>query len=408
MAKFDVRELNYITCGKKQNTFNIGYSYTDDGHIGEDIRDRPTLSTLRTTTLFGDIGEYSTMSQKFNSNKCSFYDIDNKMIIHNLYDVSKSLLKTTAKKYSSNLLAKSENIEMFVPPLKSDFINICQFENYAYGLTKMTNKAPVILSVIMNNKSNFDLTYHCSLSNDIIGTFLCPKPDEVQGMFRNISSYDELVLNAGSELSDAVISTIFNVKRDLKNVLHNYVIEIPEGKIYNEYYNGYIQCDMMVAKNHLNYAYSMDMDEFFNLSNCREYCNINVCGQQLYMTYRDNLDYESDYLDQYSGIKYIGAGEDVGYDKSISSYNMNAIRKPYGYQHVEVIYSWNRWDGSANAGHKSSMFSLKLIDTGLNESTIDEEAKIKLRENIQKNVRAIIESITPANCQLFDIYFEGK
>ena len=215
MAKFDVRELNYITCGKKQNTFNIGYSYTDDGHIAQDIKDRPILSTLRTTTFFGDIGEYSTMSQKFNSNKCSFYDINNKMIIHNLYDISKSLLKTTAKKYSSNLLIKRENIDMFVPPISSDFINICQFDDYAYGLTEMTNKAPVILSVVMNNRSNFDFTYHCNLSNDTIGTFLCPKPNEVWGTFNHITSYDELVLNAGLELSNAMISTIFNVKRDL-------------------------------------------------------------------------------------------------------------------------------------------------------------------------------------------------
>ena len=405
MAKFDVRELNYITCGKKQNTFNIGYSYTDDGHIGDDIQNRPILSTLRTTTFFGDIGEYSTMSQKFNSNKCSFYDIDNKMIVHNLYDTTKSLLKTTAKKYSSNLLAKRENIDMFAPPMSSDFINICQFENYAYGLTKMTNKAPVILSVVMNNRSNFDFTYHCSLSNDTIGTFLCPKPEEVWSTFNHITSYDELILNAGQELSNTIISTIFNVKRDLKNIQHNYVIEIPESKMYNEYYKGYIQCDMMVAKNHLDYSYSMNMDEMFNLSSCREYCDINVCGNQLYMTYRDNLDYKSD---AYGGVTYVDVDEDTGYDKSISVYNMTPVRKPYGYQHVEVIYSWNRWDGSANAGHKSSMFSLRLIDTGLNESTIDEEAKMKLRENIQKNVRAIIESITPANCQLFDIYFEGK
>ena len=36
----------------------------------------------------------------------------------------------------------------------------------------MTNKAPVILSVIMNNHSNFDFTYHCNLSNDTIGTYV--------------------------------------------------------------------------------------------------------------------------------------------------------------------------------------------------------------------------------------------
>ena len=44
-----------------------------------------------------------------------------------------------------------------------------------------------------------------------------------------------------------------------------------------------------------------------------------------------------------------------------------------------MIDSWNRFDGTANSGHKSSMFSLRLVDTGLNESSIPEDAKLKLR-----------------------------
>lgn len=391
MAKFDVRELNYITCGKKQNTFNIGYCYTDDGHIADNIRNRPILSTLYTTTLFGDIGEYSTMSQKFNSNKCSFYDINHKMIVHNLYDASKSLFRTTAKKYEEPF--KSSNIDMFLPQMSSDFIHICQFDGYAYGLTKMTNRCPTMLSVEFNDVGNFDITYHYNLTNDSIGTFLCPKPDEVMNQFNYVSSYDELVLEA-SELSDTAISSIFDVKRDLKNVLHNYIVEIPEAKSYNDYIKGYIQCDMMVAKNHLDYSYTMNMDELFNLSACREYCNIDVCGDQLYMTYRDNVDYTSNINSSTT-------------ESNVEQILMTRHRSPYGYQHVEVINSWNRWDGTT-AKHKSSMFSLRLIDTGLNESTIDEQAKIKLRENVQKNVKSIIENITPANCQLFNIYFEGK
>ena len=43
------------------------------------------------------------------------------------------------------------------------------------------------------------------------------------------------------------------------------------------------------------------------------------------------------------------------------------------------------------------MFSIKLVDTGLNESSIPEEAKIKLRQNIEHNVRSIIDKLIPAN-----------
>ena len=92
-----------------------------------------------------------------------------------------------------------------------------------------------------------------------------------------MSSYDDVILNS-MDLSNFAISTIFNVKRNLKNVQHNYIVEIPEGRINNEYTKGYIQCDMMVGKNHLDYSYTMNTDELYNLSLCREYCNINVCG----------------------------------------------------------------------------------------------------------------------------------
>lgn len=63
MAKFDIKALNYITSGPKQNTFNIEYRYTDDGMI----QSRPphVLSTLKQShvdTFFGDVGVSETMS----------------------------------------------------------------------------------------------------------------------------------------------------------------------------------------------------------------------------------------------------------------------------------------------------------------------------------------------------------
>jgi hypothetical protein len=54
------------------------------------------------------------------------------------------------------------------------------------------------------------------------------------------------------------------------------------------------------------------------------------------------------------------------------------------------------------------MFSIRLVDTGLNESTIPDEAKKKLRENVEHNVRQIIDNLIPAHTQLFKVYFDGK
>lgn len=81
----------------------------------------------------------------------------------------------------------------------------------------------------------------------------------------------------------------------------------------------------------------------------------------------------------------------------------------YSYQHVEVVNSVNHFDvgRSGNGRHKSSLFSVVLNNTGLNNSTIPEAVKTKLRKDISNNIRKIASKICPAHTQLFNVYFEG-
>ena len=400
MAKFDIREFNYITSGKAQNTFNVSFCYTDDGMIQDAVSKPPELSILHTKTFFGDIGEYQTMSQKNASNKLSFYDKDNKTIIHNLYEVSKTKLKSTSTKRIPAKYGATEKIDIFCPQISDDFIYIAQFSNYAYGLTKSTLAQPMMLSIQMNDMTTFDSTYHYVISNDTDMTFLSPKPQEICA---NVSSYTEII-DSNPELSNYLLSTVFRPKISIQGVYHNYVVEIPEGESYNDYMAGYIQADVVVAKNHLNNVYTLSADSNRQLSGCREYCNINVCGGQLYMTYIDNMNYQkvNGTTTKYNTVDANGT------KMMLSAFNVKKVLTPYTYQHIEVIDAWNRYDGQGAAKHKSSMFSLKLIDTGLNSSTINEAVKTKLRQNIMNNIRNVIDKIVPANTQLFNIYFEGK
>lgn len=395
MAKFDIYELNYITAGKTQNTFNVTYCYTNDGMIR--ARNKPAeLSVARTNTFFGDIGEYETMSDRYNSNKESFYDITHGIIVHNLYNINKTKIKTTAKKYSSSLTS-TEYQDIYIPYISSDFIHLCQFKSNAYGLTHEHKNNLQMPYINMNNASKFDTTYHSVISSDEIHTFLYPRPQELNS---SCSSYTGVVDIAG-ELSNCAISTIFQLGRDLRGIQYNYIVELPENSKHIDYTKGYILGDAIATKNHLNYQYSISADSDYNLSGCREYCNIDVCGNQLYLTYRDNVDYS---VGSISNVTYFDGTSKL----SVNAYQMEKIRKNYNYQHVEVIDSINKFDGDANGGHKSSMFSIRLFDTGLNEATIPETAKQKLRQNVINNVRTLVENIIPANTQLFNIYFDGK
>lgn len=122
MAKFDVKALNYITCGPKQNTFNLEYRYTNDGMIQS--KPPQVLSVLlqsHTDTFFGDVGEDETMSQYRATNKMSFYDISNDMIIHGMYKLSKLKMRSTATKHGFN----APNIDVYLPSISDDFIGVC-------------------------------------------------------------------------------------------------------------------------------------------------------------------------------------------------------------------------------------------------------------------------------------------
>ena len=401
MAKFDIQELNYITAGKSQNTFNITYRYTNDGmiQISDKSKWPETLSVSRTHTFFGNIGEYDTMSDKYNSNKESFYDITQNILIHNLYNINKVTTKTSAKKIG----LINEYKDIYIPYISSDFINVCQYKSNAYGLTHPYMNNPLTITNIYNNVNNFDITYYNNISSDNFHTYLYPKPQELMS---ECSTYTDVIENAMS-LSNTYISSIFKPNKDLLGVEHNYIVEIPETKPFIDYYvNGHLLGNSSVTKNHLNYQYTLCTNNDYGLSGCREYCNINVCGGKLYMTYRDNIHYiatSNETITYYDDLNSTSSN-----DLSIEQYQLSKRRTNYNYQHVEVIESLNKFDNDQLGGHKSSMFSIKLVDTGLNESSIPEEAKIKLRQNIEHNVRSIIDKLIPANTQLFKIYFEGK
>lgn len=405
MAKFDIRALNYTTSGSKQNTFNIEYCYTNDGMIQSKKKPPEILSaTPWTRTFFGDVGEEESMSQIYATNKAAFYDLSNDLIIHPLYNINKTKLRSTATKQD----LKKQNVDLYLPTVSSDLIGMCQTGNYAYGLSRETQKQPVSLSVVFNGNTSIDSSYHYLLSSDNLQTYLYPTVSDLTNV-SEISSYD-LFVKEVPELSNARLSSIFSVARCLNGIRYNYLLELPESTIDNKYDEGFIQCDMATTKNHHNYLYDMHISsDNYDLDDCREYCSIGQCGNLVYLTYRDNVQYRN-------GNKTI-----TYYDNQQSEYNQlsqdvvehqltrEQPENSYTYQHIEIVHSFNRFDGSsANNGHKSSLFSITLHDTGLNNSTIPETVKQKLRQNITNNIRKIAEKICPANTQLFNVYFEGK
>lgn len=406
MAKFDIRSLNCITSGTKQNTFNIEFCYTNDGMIQS--REKPIEISCRTKftkTFFGDVGSEENMSQKFATNEAAFYDMGNKFIIHPLYSINKSRIRSTATKQNLS----RDNVDLYLPTISADVIGICQNQNYAYALTEETDQDPIRLSVVYNSNTKVDNSYHCILSNESIDVHLYPTVSDLTNS-QNIFCYQQYVLSDDIALSSARLSNVFSIIRNMNGIRCNYLVELPECTIRNRYVDGYIQADMAVTKTFHDYVYNMEISsENYDLNNCREYCNIGICGDKMYLTYRDNVQYKNKYkyityYDNLNNSEYNSLHQDV-----IEHYlERHQERDTYSYQHVEVINSINHFDGGSNGGrHKSSLFSVILNNTGLNNSSISEVVKAKLRKDISNNVRKIASKICPAHTQLFNVYFEG-
>jgi hypothetical protein len=77
-----------------------------------------------------------------------------------------------------------------------------------------------------------------------------------------------------------------------------------------------------------------------------------------------------------------------------------------GFELVERIKGLFKYKTLAN--HKSNIFSLELRDSGLNESMEDGPIKDKMRELIQQSILKAVKKIAPASTQLWKIIYTGK
>lgn len=75
------------------------------------------------------------------------------------------------------------------------------------------------------------------------------------------------------------------------------------------------------------------------------------------------------------------------------------------YDNVEIIHSFNRFTSVVN--HKSNLFSLKISDLGLDESSyLTEKQKQNLRIWFKNRITTMVDAVKPAHTQLFDVYID--
>lgn len=372
MSQYFIKNLNYITAGKTEKLISLTVS-TDNKNQVDKI-------------FVCDIDENIGIFGNSNSNRSSFKIKNLNIIIHNLYDISDLLIKSNIQKNQQNY------IDIYAPSLDNNIINICQLKNYVYCLTDLMSQGPNMLVTDLRDQRKK------VSSSSISDTFFSYK-----FISNNIQTY---LYNKNNDSLSGIFEPVLNID----GVNYNYIFEIPLSySIYNNFSEGEIFGETFQGKNSYGSDYSMHVslnNGNLNLANARKYCGIGVCGDNLFLKYFDNLEYNFNYLNNYSdGVVY----------------NVKAVKKEnnYTYQKIESIAGFNKFDNSSSK-HKSNLFSINIKNTNIDifkgkykngeqfPDDLNEKIKLQIKTDIKNQVKILTEKFCPANTCLFDVYFDGK
>lgn len=225
--------------------------------------------------------------------------------------------------------------------------------------------------------------------------------------------------------AEYALSGAFIPERSYDNIARQFVLDMPVDHIFSQnsvtsdYDGGEIYYRrMMTAKSLYDSQYSMNMPTRQQLSCARTYCGIGTCAGQTYLKYWDDVNYntvsaESGYLKSYQ-------------TESADSYDNSKYSGMKSYQKIEYLYPN---DYSVDAKHKSNVFSIEILSTGIGQMEDEQQAVVDdpdatdaelssateklrklniLKRDIKAAVQDIVRNATPANTQLFDVYFNDN
>jgi hypothetical protein len=370
MAVFNITSFNYLASGKTEKLFNLDLELDGVKYPG--------------MVFIADIDENNdVMNGIVNANRFSL-KLSDGTIIHALYDIKDTCIKSTIKKVRSSDSSYDGNsddyLDIYAPVLESDILGFCQLGDYAYCMTDKTKVGPTMQSTNLLDQRKLTPTddingtkYNFKLSEKTLNTYLYDQPS----------------------IEHSTISDYFIPKTNLKNLKYNYIIEVPQTNIVNNDYSaGDILGDIFICKNEFDYSYSMDMPDSDTLSVSRKYLGLGTCGDRIYLKFIDNVDYSTSEVDDNSA-------EIINKQMYDSSKTRN-----YPFQKVESLDSINRFK-SATA-HKSNMYSLKIKNTGIESLNDDSNPKLKalynkIKMDMDNSIRDIAKKVCPVNTELFNI-----
>jgi hypothetical protein len=334
--------------------------------------------------------------------------------INNIYPLSTFVMqsyqyKKIPSERQNNIL---DFLEIYGPNVK--YIKGCQFFNTGYLLSELTNNS------ITFNSTEFSgdifSTPYIQSTELPIETYMYPSSSII------ISAPDTSISEVSGQYTQI---PLYNLSGIQFNFINECPLEFKYAGFNTVSASSYIFSDTFNTKNNYNSDYavaavitsSTDLSTVnANLSNAREYFNIGSTGDILYAVYKTNKYYEtSDSVSLSSNITGVTYGMtptssfattghvvQIPLD-TVTSGNISVYDK---YDNVETIHSVNRIKEPVT--HKSNLFSINIQNSNINTSALSDADKESLKQNLNNIINNIIKNITPANTQLFKIYWNGN
>lgn len=366
--------------------------------------------------IFIGHNEYSnimdpTISTYPQYNKWNFNTLDKNLMMRNFYPLSSFSIHSY--QYKKSPMNRQNNIDDFLSIFgpNNSYITGCQYFNFGYYLTSLTNKSISAENLFFN--SDIFASSYLSTIEYPINTYIYPSSS---------------IILTSTDISSAI--NTFIPLYNLSGIDYNFIEEFPLDFMYNGYDKDnsissyyYTFADSFNAKNAYSYNYSVESvltsatttsNVSATLNNARQYYDIGSTGDLLYMIYRTNISYSSSGITSLSGTgitygmlptsSFASTGNIVNVELTNSTPITSSVINKY--DNVEVLHSINRIKN--NDGHKSNLFSINIQNSNIDSSILSDNEKANIKLGLNNIIESIIKNIIPANTQLFNIYWNGN
>jgi len=163
--------------------------------------------------------------------------------------------------------------------------------------------------------------------------------------------------------------------------------------------------DLVSGMIQVNFYAESDFSDSSSISGASMIANIGQLKNAF--TWSDDIDYDP-ISDSIAGSKkYIKVGKSQdGVLWLTYLYGAQHALAAYDYQMMETVKGFSRAQGAVR--HKSTVYSIRIKNSRLNEQIADPVIRGIIREQIEDSVRRAVERVAPKHTQLWKIEWSGK